>query len=128
MADATGAKTLLEVLDSGAGSHPAIVTPDGPVLTYDGLKAQIGRLMDQLRSFGIRRNDRLAIVLPNGIESIASFLAVSGVATAAPLNAAYKPDEFQFYLKDTNARAVITGTLVGEDAVNAAPTAIRWRG
>ncbi len=121
MADATGAKTLLEVLENGAGAHPAIVTPDGPALTYDGLKAQIGHLMDQLRSFGIRRNDRVAIVLPNGIEAIASFLAVSGVATAAPLNAAYKPDEFRFYLEDTNARAVITGARAGEDAVNAAP-------
>ncbi|MCZ6789371.1 MAG: AMP-dependent synthetase, partial [Chloroflexi bacterium] len=60
MADATGARTLLEVLENGAGSHPAIVTPEGPTLTYDGLKAQIGRLMDQLRSFGIRRNDRVA--------------------------------------------------------------------
>jgi acyl-CoA synthetase (AMP-forming)/AMP-acid ligase II len=121
MADATGTKTLLEVLENGAGSHPAIVTPDGPTLTYDELKAQIGRLMNQLSSFGIRRNDRVAITLPNGIEAIASFLAVSGVATAAPLNAAYKPDEFQFYLKDTNARAVITGTDAGEDAVSAAP-------
>ena len=121
MAEETGEKTLLEVLENGAGSHPAIVTPDGPTLTYDGLKAQIGRLMDQLRSFGIRRNDRVAMVLPNGIEAIASFLAVSGVATAAPLNAAYKPDEFQFYLEDTNARAVIIGTQAGEDAVKAAP-------
>ncbi len=121
MAEETVAKTLLEVLENGVGSHPAIVTPDSPTLTYDGLKAQIRRLMDQLRSFGIHRNDRVAIVLPNGIEAIASFLAVSGVATAAPLNAAYKPDEFQFYLEDTNARAVITGTQAGEDAVNAAP-------
>ena len=121
MADATGANTLLEVLENGVGPHPAIVTPDGPTLTYDALKTQIGRLMHQLRSFGIRRNDRVAIVLPNSIETIASFLAVSGVATAAPLNAAYKPDEFQFYLGDTNARAVITGTRAGEDAVNAAP-------
>ena len=121
MADGTGVKTLLEVLENGAGSHPAIVAPDGPTLTYGALKAQIGRLMEQLRSFGIHRGDRVALVLPNGLEVIASFLAVSGVATAAPLNAAYKPDEFQFYLEDTNARAVITGTTAGEDAVNAAP-------
>ena len=121
MADGTGAKTLLEVLENGAGSHPAIVAPGGPTLTYDALKAQTARLMDQLRSFGIRRSDRVALVLPNGVEVIASFLAVSGVATAAPLNAAYKPDEFRFYLEDTRARAVITGTTGGEDAVNAAP-------
>jgi acyl-CoA synthetase (AMP-forming)/AMP-acid ligase II len=121
MADATHAGTLIEVLENGEGSHPALVSPDGPTLTYDQLRAQVGRLMDQLRSFGITQSDRVAIVLPNGIEVIASFLAVSGVATAAPLNAAYKPDEFEFYLADTSARAVITGPDAGEDAVNAAP-------
>ena len=121
MASGTEAKTLIEVLDNGAGAHSAIVAPGGPTLTYDELKAQIARLMAQLRGFGIQRGDRVAIVLPNGIEVIASFLAVSGVATAAPLNAAYKPDEFEFYLADTNARAVITGPDAGEDAVNAAP-------
>jgi acyl-CoA synthetase (AMP-forming)/AMP-acid ligase II len=121
MADATQAGTLIEVLEDGEGSHPALVSPGGPTLTYDQLRAQVRRLMDQLRSFGITQSDRVAIVLPNGIEVIASFLAVSGVATAAPLNAAYKPDEFEFYLGDTSAKAVITGPDAGEDAVNAAP-------
>ncbi len=60
-------------------------------------------------------------MLPNGLEVIASFLAVTGVATAAPLNAAYKPDEFEFYLDDTNAKAVITGPDAGQEAVDATP-------
>jgi acyl-CoA synthetase (AMP-forming)/AMP-acid ligase II len=114
-------RTLLDLLDNGAPDHPAIVSPDGPVLTYATLKGQLNVLMDELRGLGIRRGDRVAIVLPNGIEVIAAFLAVSGVATAAPLNAAYKPDEFAFYLEDTNARAVITAPGESDDAVNAAP-------
>ena len=121
MAEATVPRTLIEVLGNGSGSHPALVSPDGPSLTYDQLRAQVARLMGQLRSFGIRRTDRVGIVLPNGIEVIASFLAVSGVATAAPLNAAYKPDEFEFYLDDTSARAIITAPGASEEAVKAAP-------
>ena len=121
MAEGTGRETLLDVLKHGAGPHPAIIAPGGPTLTYDALQAQVARLMDQLRGFGIRRSDRVALVLPNGIEVIASFLAVCGVATAAPLNAAYKPEEFEFYLKDTSARAIITGPTGGEEAVKAAP-------
>ena len=117
MADAS---TLIEVLENGEGSHPAVVSPGGPTLTYDGLRRQVGRLMEQLRGFGLSRTDRVAIVLPNGIEVIASFLAVSGVATAAPLNAAYKPEEFEFYLDDTGAKAIITGPDAGSEAVEAA--------
>lgn len=121
MADTTIARTLIQVLENGEGSHPAIVSPDGPTLTYDDLRKQVAKLMDQLRSFGIQRTDRVGIVLPNGIEVIVAFLAVSGVATAAPLNAAYKPDEFEFYLDDTSARAVITGPNASQEAVDAAP-------
>ena len=121
MASSTEAKTLVEVLENGAADHPALVSPDGPTITYDSLRKQVARLMGQLKSFGIRREDRVAIVLPNGLEVIASFLAVTGVATAAPLNAAYKPDEFEFYLDDTNAKAVITGPDAGQEAVDAAP-------
>jgi acyl-CoA synthetase (AMP-forming)/AMP-acid ligase II len=121
MTEKTQARTLIEVLEFGAADKPALISPDGPTLTYGQLRAQVNKLMGQLRSFGITRTDRVGIVLPNGIEVIASFLAVSGVATAAPLNAAYKPDEFEFYLEDTNARAVITGPGAGEEAVKAAP-------
>ena len=43
------------------------------------------------------RNDRLAIVLANGPEMASCFIsAACGVATA-PLNPAYRADEFEFY-------------------------------
>ena len=82
---------------------------------------RVDRLRVQLRSMGIRKEDRVAIVLPNGLESIVTFLAVTAAATAAPLNAAYKIDEFAFYLDDTNASAVITGPEGGEAIMEVAP-------
>ncbi len=56
---------------------------------------------------GIGRGDRVAIVLPNGPEMAASFLAIGAGATTAPLNPGYKTDEFEFYLSDLNARALV---------------------
>ena len=47
------------------------------------------------------------MVLPNGPEMAASFVAIACGATTAPLNPAYKPDEFDFYLADLNARALV---------------------
>ena len=49
---------------------------------------------------GIGRGDRVAIVLPNGPEMATAFLAVAAGATTAPLNPAYRADEFEFYLTD----------------------------
>jgi acyl-CoA synthetase (AMP-forming)/AMP-acid ligase II len=49
----------------------------------------------------------VAIVLPNGPEMAAAFLAVAGCAVAAPLNPAYTADEFAFYMEDLGARALI---------------------
>ena len=121
MATGTQAQTLREVLDFGAGGHAALVAPEGPTITYDDLRAQVDRLREQLRALGVGKDDRVAIVLPNGLESIVTFLAVTAAATAAPLNAAYKIDEFAFYLDDTNASAVITGPEGGEAIVEVAP-------
>src|SRR5438132_5673135 len=99
---------IFDLLENGNPSHLALaVAGGGPKLTYDRLRAQVNRLVDELRQAGLGRDDRIAMALPNGIEMIASFLASSTVGTAAPLNPAYTRDEFKFYLEDTGARALI---------------------
>ena len=111
----------MDLLERGAPNHPAIQVPDGPTITYDALRYQVHTLADNLRALGIRRADRVAIVLPNSAETIISFLSVAAAATAAPLNPAYKSDEFRFYMADTGARALMTGSQGSEVAQDAAP-------
>ena len=113
--------TLINLLETGDPSRPAIVAPDGPTITYGSLRTQVESLSRQLRALGIQRDDRVVIVLPNGIETIVAFLAVSAVATAAPLNAAYKADEMRFFMEDTGPRALITAPGVGDVARSEAP-------
>ncbi len=60
--------TIRGILDQGEPSHIAIISPAGPVLTYGNLKHQVDSLAEQLHSFGIGRGDRVAIILPNGVE------------------------------------------------------------
>ena len=55
MADAVIASTLIDVIENGAATHPALVAPDGPTLTYSELREQVSKLMGQLRSFGIEQ-------------------------------------------------------------------------
>jgi acyl-coenzyme A synthetase/AMP-(fatty) acid ligase len=56
---------------------------------------------------GIGRNDRVAIVLANGPEMATCFMACASGVASAPLNPAYRADEFEFYLSDLNAKALI---------------------
>lgn len=76
-------------------------------LTYGGLWDQVTSARADLRALGIRRGQRVAVVLPNGPEMATAFLAVSCATTCAPLNPAYRDSEFDFYLADLQASAVI---------------------
>ena len=114
--------TLVELLEQGVSSHPAIRIPDGPTITYGSLRRQTSALAGQLRMLGIGRGDRVAIMVPNGVEALVSFLAIIAArATVAPLNPAYKADEFRFCLEYINAKALITLPDGSEKAGDAAP-------
>ena len=56
---------------------------------------------------GLGRNDRVALVLPQGPEMAMAFLAVAAGATCAPLNPAYRANEFDFFLADLHAQALM---------------------
>ena len=101
------ADTVLDLLTRGADAAPAIAAPGRASLTHQGLRALAARTRDALNAMGIGRNDRVAMVLPNGPEMATAFVAVATGATTAPLNPAYKADEFDFYLSDLNAKCLL---------------------
>jgi acyl-CoA synthetase (AMP-forming)/AMP-acid ligase II len=101
------AETIIELLAKGADEAPAIAAVDRPSLTYAELRRQVTRTIVALNLAGIGRNDPVAIVLPNGPEMATTFVGVAAGATAAPLNPAYRADEFDFYLTDLGAKALI---------------------
>jgi acyl-CoA synthetase (AMP-forming)/AMP-acid ligase II len=103
------AATLAELLSDEFAARRAVIIPNGgPVVTHGQLKEQVFRLADALRRGGVESQSTVSIVLPNGLEFLATFLATTCAgAIAAPLNSAYKADEFKFYMEDAEARAVI---------------------
>src|SRR5579864_4117973 len=112
---------LTELLERGAPREVAIAVPGGVRLTYRELREQVASAADALARLGLGRGDRIALVLPNSAEAIVLFLAAATTGTAAPLNAAYKEDEFRFYLEDIEARALVVPPGQGEAARRAAP-------
>lgn len=107
------------LLEAQAARDPkgiAILAPERDSLTYGGLWLQISNAVRQLRGSGIERNQRVAIVLPNGPEMAVAFLSVAAVAATAPLNPSYRAAEFDFYLSDLNVAAVILQSDVDSPA------------
>nr|WP_294563987.1 acyl--CoA ligase [uncultured Rhodopila sp.] len=101
------ADTVSALLTRGDGAAPAIGAPGRPWLTYDALRAQARRTVGDLNAMGIGRGDRVALVLPNGPEAATAFVSIACGATAAPLNPAYKAEEFAFYLGDLDASVLV---------------------
>ena len=101
------ASTMGGLLDTGANTAPAIGAPEREVLTHQGLRELASRTVTALNAMGIGRGDRVAMVLPNGPEMAAAFIAIACGATTAPLNPAYRAEEFDFYLSDLNAKALV---------------------
>ncbi|KAL8647453.1 MAG: hypothetical protein Q9210_005550 [Variospora velana] len=102
--------TLTHLLPTSPSTEPAIIIPGPPILqiSHENLKQQCLSLRHDLVSRGISPGTAVAISLPNSLEFVVTFFAITWQrAVAAPLNPAYKEDEVAFYIADVDAKAVI---------------------
>ena len=111
---------LKELLAAGADDATAISAPGRAVLTHAGLRRHIDETIGTLNGLVIGRNDRVAIVLNNGPEMASCFIACASGVTSAPLNPAYRADEFEFYLSDLHAKALIVEQASHSPAIDVA--------
>ena len=112
--------TLKSLLAPHTADSFAIGAPDRDWLTYGGLRSLSADVAAQLRSAGVGVDDRVAIVLPNGPEMAAAFVTIAQAAVTAPLNPAYRRDEYAFYLEDLKAKALVVMADDAGPAVEAA--------
>jgi acyl-CoA synthetase (AMP-forming)/AMP-acid ligase II len=101
------ANTIPDLLAVGDAGATALGAPGATPLTYGALRSLVADTVTALNARGIGRGDRVAVILDNGPEMAATFLAVGAGATAAPLNPAYRAEEFEFYLTDLRARVLL---------------------
>jgi acyl-CoA synthetase (AMP-forming)/AMP-acid ligase II len=114
------ATTIAALLERGADRATALSAPGGVPLTYSALRAQMSDTVKALATRGIGGGDRVAIVLDNGPEMAAAFLSIAAGATAAPLNPAYRAEEFEFYMTDLRAKLLVIGRDKESAAVDVA--------
>src|ERR1700682_1953694 len=98
---------LLRVPASARVDRPALLGLGRLPLSRSGLLDQIAAVSRSLAAAGVRSGDRVAICIPEGPEMAPAFLGVSAVAASAPLNPAYRKEEFAFFLSDLQPRALV---------------------
>jgi len=77
-------------------------------LSFATLEDRVGRIAGGLREAGIRRGDRVALLLDNGWEFVASLLACNRLgAICVPLGIRQRRAELEFLLTDCGASALI---------------------
>ncbi len=114
------AQTIRALLDVGEPSAPAIGAPRREFLNYAGLCEHVDRTVASLNQLGLGRGDRVAIVLPNGPEMASAFVSIAAGTTTAPLNPGYRRAEYDFYLEDLAAKALIVEAGSESDSVESA--------
>ncbi|KAJ3689311.1 hypothetical protein LUZ61_018475 [Rhynchospora tenuis] len=123
MANHDASLTLTGLLKNSARSFPdkrALFIPGKFEVSHSRLQELIDHAASVLRSAGVSPGDVVALTFPNSIELVIMFLAVIRArAVAAPLNAAYTKDEFEFYLSDSESKILLTD-LQGNESAQAA--------
>lgn len=132
--------TLFSCL-SAKTDKPAIIIPGEQksiILSHQQLLEQVLSFQKKLAAIGISPKEAVGIALPNTLEFIVAFLATAlQRAICAPLNPAYKQDEFEFYFEDLKAPLVLvpSGSIRGNGEVikaarkcNVAIAEIYWNG
>ncbi len=93
-------------------------------VSYGELEARANRLARHLRGLGVRREDRVGLCLPRGVDMVVGELAVWKAGGAfVPLDLEYPADRLAFMVADSGARVVLgtaatlSGLRVGASAV-----------
>ena len=112
--------TIDGLIAEGADGAVAIGAPERVPLEYAALRRHVDATIASLNALGLGRGDRVAIVLPNGPDMASAFVSLAAGATTAPLNPAYRAAEFDFYLTDLAAKALVVETGSESAAVEVA--------
>lgn len=102
----------LELIQAHADRDPhaaALLEPGGLHLDYGQLAENVARVGKALGDLGIRPRDRVAAILPDGLDAAVAFLAVATAAVFCPLNPAYSMDEVDNAFDDLSPALLVAG-------------------
>ncbi len=111
--------TLQQLLEESVSRYAdctAIIFPgafgDESMMNYRELDRQCNKLANALLEMGVKRGDRVALLMPNCPQFVISYYAVLKVgAIVVATNPLYSPREMELQLKDCGAETIIVLSL-----------------
>jgi amino acid adenylation domain-containing protein len=104
-------RNLVEYLEASAARSPdqiAVVDPAGVEVTYSELNRRADRLAGFLAAQGVRRGDRVGVVLPKGIPAVISLFGIMKAGAAyVPVDYTSPLERARQILADCQIRALI---------------------
>jgi len=87
----------------------------GRRLNYREIDLRANKLANAMHNLGVRKGDRVAILMMNGVEYFESFTGLAKIgAVVVPLNWRLLADELSYILKDAGATTLIYGSDFSE--------------
>lgn len=104
-------QNLAKFLVDSAAAYPQQIALDflGKKMTYASLLQSVYRFANALQRLGVRKGDRIAIMLPNCPQGVIAYygtLLVGGIAVMT--NPLYVPREIEHQLTDSGANIIVT--------------------
>lgn len=116
MEDRHNASTLLDRnLEAGRGQSTAVITDEGTRLTFEDMCRSACRVASRLVDLGVRRENRILMVLDDTPAFPATFLGAMRVgAVPIPTNFLARPDDFEYFLDDSYAAVAVVDAVFME--------------
>ncbi len=102
------ASVLVDVhIAEGRADKPAILCGERTI-TYRDLHEAVNRFGNAMADLGVDVEQRVAILMPDTPELVYAFFGSMKIgAVAIPLNTMLKPQDYEYFLNDSRARAII---------------------
>ncbi|MFD9427196.1 MULTISPECIES: amino acid adenylation domain-containing protein [unclassified Streptomyces] len=116
---------LAEYLDAAARSplSRAVVGPDGQSQTYGELSAQADRAASVLHGRGVGRGDRVGLLMPKSVRSVALIFGILRLGAAyVPVDAYGSPQRAATIFEDCQARIILADERSAGRLEEAAPS------
>lgn len=86
----------------------AIVGPDGTAISFEELAHHAAAGAGALRCLGVRRGDRVAVFLPNGLEWVTLLFGAARLgATVVGVNTRYRTDDLRHALRQSGSTVLV---------------------
>lgn len=113
-----------DVLDRTASKFPEKIALifQGYEISYAQLKDMVDRFATCLADFGVKKNDAVAILLPNVIPCVVAYYATLKIGAITVMNnPLYSDPELEHQFNDSGSKVLITVDLLGNRMIDLRP-------